>query len=69
MTIKEFLITMADDEVVIADGYGEITVWNNRNAVELERVFTKEMLNSKIISVYVEDGKLTVLTNREEDDE
>ena len=69
MTIKEFLITMADDEVVIADRYGEITVWNNRNAVELERVFTKEILNSKIISVYVEDGKLTVLTNREEDDE
>ena len=69
MTIKEFLITMADDEVVIADGYGEITAWNNRNAVELERVFTKEILNSKIISVYVEDGKLTVLTNREEDDE
>ena len=69
MTIKEFLITMADDEVVIADRYGEITVWNNRNAVELERVFTKEILNSKIISVYVEDGKLTVLINREEDDE
>ena len=69
MTIKEFLITMADDEVVIADRYGEITVRNNRNAVELERVFTKEILNSKIISVYVEDGKLTVLTNREEDDE
>ena len=69
MTIKEFLITMADDEVVIADIYGKITVWNNRNAVELERVFTKEILNSKIISVYVEDGKLTVLTNREEDDE
>ena len=74
MTLKEFIETIADGRVIIDSKYGIIATWGGRwvgqFSVEIERVFTKEILDSKVVSVRNKKrGLLVYIDYTKEDNE
>ena len=48
MTVREFLDTMADGDVIIRDEYKKIVTWHCFNGLYSSRVLSEDILNSKI---------------------
>ena len=69
MTVREFLDTMADGDVIIRDEYKKIVTWHCFNGLYSSRVLSEDILNSKICLIGNDENCIEVTIDYEEENE
>ena len=69
MTVREFLDTTADGDVIIRDEYEKIVTWHCLNGLYSSRVLSEDILNSKICLIGSNENCIEVTINLKEENE
>ena len=69
MTVREFLDTMADGDVIIRDEYKKIVTWHCLNGLYSNHVLSEDILNSKICLIGNDENCIEVTIDYEEENE
>ena len=67
MTVREFLDTMADGDVLIRDEYKKIVTWHCFNGLYSSRVLSEDILTSKICLIGSDENCIEVTIDYKED--